>query len=181
MNKKQREVIGHLVRLRNSPVTGSHKIDGRLFGLCFFIYTINRLEAIGFPPRFSDDRSGGSGSIAITVSTKEGKIMFKFTQKILCIILFMVLCLAAGSAGAAEDLLWPVKPELMCKDWEVDDYTALRDVGDVSIWNTKDHLKVKIVPGDGFKLKEVSIHAVNDPAEFDSLLDKKRKAKDFGL
>ena len=52
VNKKQREVIGHLVRLRNSPVTGSHKIDGRLFGLCFFIYTINRLEAIGFPPVF---------------------------------------------------------------------------------------------------------------------------------
>ena len=30
--------------------------------------------------------------------------MFKFTQKILCIFLFMVLCLAAGSVGAEEEL-----------------------------------------------------------------------------
>ena len=30
--------------------------------------------------------------------------MFKFTQKILCITLFLVLCLAAVSAGAEEKL-----------------------------------------------------------------------------
>ena len=52
VNKKQREVIGHLVRLRNSPVTGSHKLDGRLFGLCFFIYTIKPLEATELTPPF---------------------------------------------------------------------------------------------------------------------------------
>ena len=37
--------------------------------------------------------------------------MCKFTQKILCIFLFMVLCLAAGSAGAEEELIWPVKTD----------------------------------------------------------------------
>ena len=51
-NKKQQELIGHLVRLRTSLVIDSHKIDGRLFGLCFFIYNINRLEAIGYSPVF---------------------------------------------------------------------------------------------------------------------------------
>ena len=58
----------------------------------------------------------------------------------------MVLCLAAGSAGAEEELLWPVKTPLMCKDWNSDDYTALKQVGDVSIWNTRDDLKIRIVP-----------------------------------
>ena len=101
--------------------------------------------------------------------------MVKITQKFL--FLAIVLCLAAGSAGAQEDLLWPVKPELMCKDWEVDDYTALRDVGDVSIWNTRDHLKIEIIPNTGYKFKEVNIHPVNDPTEFVSLLDKKGKPK----
>ena len=105
--------------------------------------------------------------------------MVKITQKFL--FLAIVLCLAAGSAGAQEDLLWPVKPELMCKDWEVDDYTALRDVGDVSIWNTRDHLKIEIIPNTGYKFKEVNIHPVNDPAEFDSLIDKKGKPRSRNL
>ena len=72
--------------------------------------------------------------------------MFKFLQTVLCIFLFMVLCLAAGSAYAEEGLVWPVQPKLMCKDWEAHDYTALRDVGIVSIWNTRDTLNIEIVP-----------------------------------
>ena len=89
----------------------------------------------------------------------------------------MVLCLAAGSAGAEEELLWPLKTKLMCKDWIVDDYTAWIDVGDVSIWNTRDHLKINIVPYEGFKLKEVSIHIVEDRKNFDSHPRQKGKAE----
>ena len=37
-------------------------------------------------------------------------------------------------------------------------------MGDVSIWNTRDHLNIEIVPYDGFKLKEVNIHIADDPA-----------------
>ena len=42
------------------------------------------------------------------------------------------------------------------------------DVGDVSIWNTKDDLKIAINPGEGLWIKEVSIHVVQDPADFDA-------------
>ena len=50
--------------------------------------------------------------------------MFKLTQKILCIFLFMVLCLAAGGAAAQEELIWPVETKFMAKDWNSDDYRA---------------------------------------------------------
>lgn len=103
--------------------------------------------------------------------------MVKFTQKVLCLFLFLALGLAAGSVNAEEGLLWPLEIPLKCKDWDVDDYTVLRAVGDVSIWNTRDDLKIKILPSDGFKLKEVNIHIVNSPEEFGSLLDKKGKPK----
>ncbi len=39
-------------------------------------------------------------------------------------------------------------------------------MGDVSIWNTKDDLKIEIVPYPGFKIKEVDIHIVERPDEF---------------
>ena len=103
--------------------------------------------------------------------------MFKFSQKILCIFLFMVLCVAAGSAGAEEELLWPLETKLMCKDWLVDDYTARIEVGNVSMWNTRDKLKINIVPYDGFKFKEVSIHIVENEEELSDILDKKGKPK----
>ena len=94
--------------------------------------------------------------------------MNKFTQKILCIFLFMVLCLAVGSVGAQEELRWPLKTDLVLKyQWT--------DVGDVSIWNTRDHLKIEIGTDDGFKLKAFSIHIVEDPEEFESILKKTGK------
>jgi hypothetical protein len=45
-------------------------------------------------------------------------------------------------------------------------------VGDVSIWNTKDDLKIDIVPNADFWIEEVAIHVVQDPADFDAVLGK---------
>ena len=103
--------------------------------------------------------------------------MFKFTRKVLCIFLFMVLCVATGGAGAEEEAVWPLKPKLMCKDWVVDTPDAWIDVGDVSMWNTRGDLKIEIIPYDDFKLKEVNIHIVTDPEEFEDVLDKYGKPK----
>ena len=63
VNKKQREVIGHLVRLRNSPVTGSHKLDGRLFGYVFLYTPSNHWRRPNSPRLFSvwQFRREGSG------------------------------------------------------------------------------------------------------------------------
>ena len=101
--------------------------------------------------------------------------MFKFTQKILCIFLFMVLCLTASGAGAAEDLLWPVKSPFLAKDWNSDDYRARIAVGNVSIKNTRDDLNIEVFADDGFRFKEVNIHIVDDPEDF--VLDKLGKPK----
>ena len=103
--------------------------------------------------------------------------MFKFAKQVLCIFLFMVLCAATGSAGAEEELLWPLETKLMCKDWIVDTPDAWIDVGDVSIWNTRNNLQIKVVPYPDYKLTSVNIHIVEYLEEFDSVLDKKGKPK----
>jgi len=102
--------------------------------------------------------------------------MFKFTQKVLCIFLFMLLGLAAGSVGAVEEpaQVWPVISDLLYHDGDI--ATLWHDGGGVSIWNTKDDLKIAINP-DGFKIEEVSIHVVQDPAKFAAIIDKKGAPK----
>ncbi len=71
----------------------------------------------------------------------------RFMKPTILLFVLAVLCMSAGSVAAEEqELTWPVKPGLIAKDWDKDDYTALRDVGDVSIWNTRDDLYIEINP-----------------------------------
>ena len=97
--------------------------------------------------------------------------MAKAKRNFLCMSLFLVLCLFAGSAGAEEALTWPVNSDLVSKDANVS--TVWHDMGDVSIWNTKDDLKIDIKAAPGFAIAEIAIHIVDDPADFDAVFDKK--------
>ena len=82
-----------------------------------------------------------------------------------------LLCLTAGNVGANGELTWPVKSDLEYNDGDI--VHVFHDGGDVSILNTKDDLKIAITSGEGLKLSEVSIHIVQDPAEFAAILDQK--------
>ncbi len=102
--------------------------------------------------------------------------MAKGTHKFLCISLLLVLCVFSSSAGAEEaPAVWPVKSDLLYNDADVDH--AWHDGGDVSIWNTKDDLIIDVVAGEGKKIREIAIHIVDDPAEFDAILDRYGKPK----
>jgi hypothetical protein len=102
--------------------------------------------------------------------------MMKAMMKTICIVAaLLLLCTANG--GATDELLWPLKTKLMSKDWVVDTPDAWLDVGDVSMLNTRDDLKISITTYDNFKLKEVSIHIVKSEDEFQTILDKKGKPK----
>ena len=84
-----------------------------------------------------------------------------------------LLCLAAGGVSAEEELIWPVETKLMYHDGDV--ATLWHDAGDVAMWNTRNDLKIAIIPYSGFKIEEVAIHVVEDPDDFP--LDKHDKPR----
>jgi len=89
-----------------------------------------------------------------------------------------VLCLAAGSAGAQEEMIWPVKADLMYNDGDL--ATGWHQTGPddaVQFWNTKNELRISVDPGVGLGIEEVAIHVVADPADFANILDKKGKPR----
>jgi len=91
-----------------------------------------------------------------------------------CSLFFLtaMLCMSASSVGAAEELTWPVETDLKAKDWLVDTPDAWTPLGDVAMVNTKDELKIDVYADPGFKMKNVSIHIVQDPLDFGDILDK---------
>ena len=98
--------------------------------------------------------------------------LLKLKSQRFALAVIPLLCLMAGNAGANGELTWPVESDLVYNDG--DSVHVFHDAGDVSILNTKDDLKIAITPAEGLKLSEVSIHIVQDPAEFAAILDKKR-------
>jgi len=101
------------------------------------------------------------------------RLRFNSPRLLLLLLLSpLMLCLAAGSAGAQEDLIWPVESDLLQHDANISD--LWHDVGDVAVWNTKDDLKIAINPAAS-RISEVSIHIVQDPADFAAVLDSKGK------
>ena len=92
--------------------------------------------------------------------------------KFLFILLPMVLCLSAGSAVAQEESVWPIRTDLLHNDSDIAENWI--DVGEVSFWNTKDDLKIAIQP-TGFPIEEVSIHIVQDTADFSLVLNSRGK------
>ena len=101
--------------------------------------------------------------------------MFKFTQKVLCIFLFTLLCLAAGSVGAEEEMVWPLRVDLVrYLDDSVGDQEVL---GEVSIWNTHWKLKIQVTPTNNRNIKRVGIHIVDSTDRFVEILDKKNQPK----
>ena len=97
--------------------------------------------------------------------------MFKFTQKVLCIFLFMLLGLAAGSVGAVEKPTWPVETDLVYHDGDIVD--LWHDAGDVVFLNTRDDLTIDITTTEDYKIIEVSILIVQNEVDFLPHLDKK--------
>ena len=91
--------------------------------------------------------------------------MFKITQKFLLLFLVVMLCVFAGNAGAEDELLWK---NLMCKDWLEDTPDAFMHVGDVSIENDNDVLKIKIYPNNPnddnneYKMSKIAIHVAKE-------------------
>ena len=49
------------------------------------------------------------------------------------IFLFIVLFMFTCDAGAEEELFWPAKRDLLCKDWSKDEPQSWVKVGDVKI------------------------------------------------
>ena len=101
--------------------------------------------------------------------------MIKMKQIFLLVV--TAVFIFSVNAGAEEELVWPIDPKLRCRDWEGADNTVWRNMGDVSIWNTKDVLKINIIPNDGLKIRCVNIHVVEDPADIVEVIDWKGQPK----
>ncbi len=91
------------------------------------------------------------------------------------VMVFVALGLPSGSASAEEVQIWPIATDLVLNfDDAVENWV---DVGDVFVWNTHTELKIQVSAADGYRIAKVAIHAVNDPAEFEAVLDKKGQPK----
>ena len=97
--------------------------------------------------------------------------LFQLKSQRFALAVFTVLCAFGGSLGAQAEPLWPIDQQLLTKDDVTDTWY---DVGDVAVWNTRDELKIGVRP-DGYLIKELNIHVVQDPAEFQAVLNKKGK------
>ena len=100
-----------------------------------------------------------------------------------------MLCVFAGNAGAEDELLYPQKIQLKCKDWVIDTPDAWVDVGVVKIWNTKTDLKIemKLDGLDGLapeyasdlniepeiRMSKIAIHVVQNDSDVFNILDRK--------
>jgi hypothetical protein len=89
--------------------------------------------------------------------------------------MFLVLCVFAASAGAEEELAWPLQVDLVTGlDDSVESWAK---VGDVWIWNTHDELKIQVTATTAQPIDKVAIHIVDDPTDFEAILDKKGQPK----
>ncbi len=99
----------------------------------------------------------------------------RFKSHVLALVaLIMLLCMSASSVNAQntqKELTWPVEADLLYNDGDI--AQAWHDGGNVSIWNDRDNLKIEMIAGDGYRLKEVAIHIVDHPDDFEQILDKK--------
>jgi hypothetical protein len=87
----------------------------------------------------------------------------------------VALCAFAANAGAEEELVWPLQVDLVV---QLDDSAETWEkVGDVWFWNTKDTLKIQVTATGPQPINQVAIHIVDDPADFDGILDKKGQPK----
>ena len=110
------------------------------------------------------------------VTVKRNKKTFR-NLLLIPLLLLTVLCMVAGNTSAEEGLTWPVKVDLLVPDAEV--AAPWHDMGDVFMQNDRDkNLTIEIFPNEGILLRNVSIHVVDDPEDFEAILDKKsRKPK----
>jgi hypothetical protein len=101
--------------------------------------------------------------------------LLQIKSRSIALAVFTVLCLTIGNVGADEELVWPIETDLVYSDGDI--ATVWHNAGLVSAWNTKNDLKIAIDPDDGLMIEEVAIHIVQDPAEFDAILDKTGKPR----
>ncbi len=97
------------------------------------------------------------------------------TPQFVLAIVSALLCLAAGNVGAEEELIWPLKPDLVYQDGDIVD--LWHDAGDVVMLNDRDNLKIDVTTTDEYKIIEISILIVQNEVEFLDYLDNKGKPK----
>lgn len=102
------------------------------------------------------------------------KVDRKLTHACLAILLLGTLVPCGGTAGAQE-LVWPVKTPLLVNF--DDDVGTWSPVGEVTISNTKDELKIDVVPSNGRGIAKVGVHVAASPAELAAILDNKGQPK----
>jgi hypothetical protein len=90
------------------------------------------------------------------------------------ILVFMFTC-TCNVFAAEEELLWPFKLKLKSKEWVTVGNQTSDVLGDVKIWNTQSHLKIKITPDPKFKIEKVQIHVMIEETGFLEILNKKGK------
>jgi hypothetical protein len=102
--------------------------------------------------------------------------MFRI-KTILQILTLLVLLAAIGmtalNADDQEQSTWPVITDLMIKDLAVDEPDAFIPIGKVYFVNSRDQLKIVIEPDAPYMIAEANVHAVQNPDDFESVLDKK--------
>lgn len=96
------------------------------------------------------------------------------SHKSLVMLMLGILLLSAGMAGAQEQV-WPVKTKLLVNLDNV--VQAWSPVGDVTISNTKDQVRIDVVPSNGRGIAKVGVQVASDPTEFAALLDNKGQPK----
>ena len=97
--------------------------------------------------------------------------------------LLLALCLISGMTWASGDETWPVETDLMIKDQLAASPDASLAIGKVSFFNTKfvdtkdelihDQLTINVEPAEGYMIGDVNVHLVDDPVDFEALLDRK--------
>ncbi len=76
---------------------------------------------------------------------------FRFeTHGLPLVVVFVVLC-AAAICAAQEELIWPVKTDLIYNDGDIAESGTEVGCRSCSIWNTKNDLKIDINPGEGLE------------------------------
>ena len=104
--------------------------------------------------------------------------MFKIKQKCLLLLLVVFLLGITVNGLAQEDLIWPVQTKLVYNSGDI--IQDWHEIGDVSLWNTRDFLYINLIADSGdpdLYFTEVSFHIVDDPNDFESILAKDGKPK----
>ncbi|MBT8039913.1 MAG: hypothetical protein HKO85_06455 [Xanthomonadales bacterium] len=94
-------------------------------------------------------------------------------QALILITLCSIISLPAVTAGSEEPAAWPVVTDLMMKNLDVDQPDVFMPIGKVYFVNSRDQLTIVIEPDAPYMIASANVHVVQNPKDFDVVLDKK--------